>query len=149
LTAWGAEKAGNKEGTIPAYTPMSIKAPPGWDRKHLGNRPDPFNEKHRSMDYPKDAPFKEEGGAHDKWKIEIEGKPASLKLSLEAVASIDRNEDMHPGDPTIPSYYVTSAILLQAVPVVCAAPPGFVYANTFTNAVEDFHRLATRKTLVT
>ena len=96
-----------------------------------------------------DAPFKEEGGAHDKWKIEIEGKPASLKLSLEAVASIDHQLDMHPGDPTIPSYYVTSAILLQAVPVVCAAPPGFVYATTFTNAVEDFHRLATRKTLIT
>lgn len=96
-----------------------------------------------------DAPFKEEGGAHDKWKIEIEGMPASLKLSLEAVASIDKKLDMHPGDPTIPSYYVTAAILLQAVPVVCAAPPGFVYASTFTNAVDNFHRLGTRKTLVT
>jgi hypothetical protein len=96
-----------------------------------------------------DAPFHDEGGSSDKWKIEIEGKPASLRMTLEALASIDRNEEMHPGDPTIPSYYVTAAILLQAVPVVVAAPPGFVYATTFTNAVEDFHRLATRKTLVT
>jgi hypothetical protein len=96
-----------------------------------------------------DAPFGEEGGAHDKWKIEIEGKPASLKLSLEAVSSIDHGESSQCDDPTIPSYYVTSAVLLQAVPMVCAAPPGFVYATTFANAVEDFHRLGTRKTLVT
>jgi 2,4-diaminopentanoate dehydrogenase len=90
-----------------------------------------------------DAPFREEGGAHDKWKIEIEGKPASLRMTLEALASVDRNEE------TRPSYYVTSSVLLQAVPVVCAAPPGFVYATTFTNAVPNFRRLAERKTLVT
>ncbi len=45
LTPWGAEKAGNKDGTIPAYVPTSIKAPAGWDPKSPGNRPDPFNEK--------------------------------------------------------------------------------------------------------
>jgi len=94
-----------------------------------------------------DAPFKDDGGS-DKWKIEIEGKPCSLRLSLEAMASIDRDEEMHEGDPTMPSYYATVGPLLQAVPVVCAAPPGFVYATTFTNSVEDFHRLATRKSLV-
>jgi 2,4-diaminopentanoate dehydrogenase len=94
-----------------------------------------------------DAPFRDEGGS-DKWKIEIEGKPTSLKMTLEAVASIDRNLELHPGDPTIPSYYATASVLLQAVPVVVAAPPGIVYATTFTNSVEDFHRLATRKSLV-
>jgi 2,4-diaminopentanoate dehydrogenase len=94
-----------------------------------------------------DAPYGEELG--DQWTIEVEGKPASLRLKLDAMASLKTNEEMHPGDPTIPGYYITTAVLLQAVPVVCAAPPGFVYATTFTNAVEDFHRLATRKTLVT
>jgi Protein of unknown function (DUF1329) len=44
LTPWGAEKAGNKEGTIPAYAPMPIKAPAGWNPKVPGNRPNPFKE---------------------------------------------------------------------------------------------------------
>ena len=43
LTAIGAEKAGNKEGTIPAYTGEGVKSPAGWDAlpKPTG-RPDPF-----------------------------------------------------------------------------------------------------------
>ena len=45
--------------------------------------------------------------------------------------------------------HIAAAILLQAVPVVFAAEAGSVCATTFTNAVEDFCRLATRKTLVT
>jgi 2,4-diaminopentanoate dehydrogenase len=94
-----------------------------------------------------DAPFRDEGGS-DKWKIQIEGKPTSIKLTVEALASIERNQELHPGDPTIPSYYTTATVLLQAVPVVCAAPPGLVYATSFTNAVNDFRRLAARKTMV-
>ncbi|MET0657636.1 MAG: hypothetical protein ABW110_05695 [Steroidobacteraceae bacterium] len=95
-----------------------------------------------------DAPFRDEGGS-DKWKIQIEGKPTSIRLTVEALASIERNEEMRPGDPTIPSYYTTATVLLQAVPIVCAAQPGLVYATTFTNSVNDFSRLATRKTMVT
>ena len=45
LTPWGAVKAGNKEGTIPAYTGR-IQVPSGYDQKQPGVRPDPFaNEK--------------------------------------------------------------------------------------------------------
>lgn len=44
LTAWGAEKAGNKEGTIPAYTGERLAAPAGWDRKKQGY-PDVWGEK--------------------------------------------------------------------------------------------------------
>lgn len=44
LTPMGAEKSGNKEGTIPAYDPKLISAPAGWDRKTMGY-PDPWNEK--------------------------------------------------------------------------------------------------------
>ena len=45
LTPWGAEKAGNKEGTIPAYTGEATKVPASYDRKEPGQKPDPFNEK--------------------------------------------------------------------------------------------------------
>lgn len=45
LLPWGAEKAGNKDGTIPAYT-GPIKPPANYDPKNPGYRPDPFaNEK--------------------------------------------------------------------------------------------------------
>jgi hypothetical protein len=45
LTAIGAEKACNKDGTIPEYTGGLTKAPPGYDES-TGVRPDPFaNEK--------------------------------------------------------------------------------------------------------
>lgn len=43
LTPWGAEKAGNKDGTIPPYTGEGIKAPASYDRKNKpSERPDPF-----------------------------------------------------------------------------------------------------------
>lgn len=42
LTLWGAEKAGNKEGTIPAYVGEKIKPlPAGWDVKKQGY-PNPY-----------------------------------------------------------------------------------------------------------
>jgi hypothetical protein len=46
LTPWGAEKAGNKAGTIPPYTGERPKVPAGYDPKDVGNMPDPYpNEK--------------------------------------------------------------------------------------------------------
>jgi len=45
LTLFGAEKAGNKEGTIPEYTGLGVKPPPGWDPKNPGQRPDPYGDK--------------------------------------------------------------------------------------------------------
>ena len=46
LTSWGAEMAGNTDGTIPAYDAKSLplKLPAGWDYKKKGY-PDPWNEK--------------------------------------------------------------------------------------------------------
>jgi len=40
-TPWGAEKAGNKDGTIPAYT-GKITPPKNFDPKNPAVRPDPF-----------------------------------------------------------------------------------------------------------
>ena len=45
LTIFGAEKAGNKEGTIPPYTGIGVKPPSTWDPKFPGQRPDPYNDK--------------------------------------------------------------------------------------------------------
>jgi Protein of unknown function (DUF1329) len=46
LTAIGAEKAGNKEGTIPAYTGEGVKPPANYDPKKPQDRPNPYaNEK--------------------------------------------------------------------------------------------------------
>lgn len=42
LTPWGAEKAGNKEGTIPEYTGGLTTPPANYDPKRPGWRPDPF-----------------------------------------------------------------------------------------------------------
>jgi hypothetical protein len=44
LTAWGAEKAGNKDGTIPAYTGERPKVPASYNPKEVGNMPDPYAE---------------------------------------------------------------------------------------------------------
>jgi hypothetical protein len=40
LTAWGAEKAGNNEGTIPEYTGQPIPKPASYDTKDPGQKPD-------------------------------------------------------------------------------------------------------------
>ena len=48
LTEWGAEKAGNKEGTIPAYNAATAQParPASYDfKKDPGRRTDPYNEK--------------------------------------------------------------------------------------------------------
>ncbi len=45
LMPWGAEKAGNKEGTIPEYTYERVTPPPAYDPKRPGQYPDPWNEK--------------------------------------------------------------------------------------------------------
>ncbi len=45
LTPVGAERAGNKDGTIPAWTGGDMKAPPGW--KVGAPRPDPYGEEKR------------------------------------------------------------------------------------------------------
>jgi hypothetical protein len=43
LLPWGAIKAGNKEGTIPAYG-EKMKIPAGFDAKNPTRRPDPFGD---------------------------------------------------------------------------------------------------------
>lgn len=44
LTPWGAEKAGDKSGSIPEYKSMALKPPPGYDPKKPEVRPDIFED---------------------------------------------------------------------------------------------------------
>ncbi|HEX5783667.1 MAG TPA: DUF1329 domain-containing protein [Burkholderiaceae bacterium] len=45
LTLVGAEAAGNKEGTIPAYSGKAPKAPASYNKAEPGQRPDPYGDK--------------------------------------------------------------------------------------------------------
>src|SRR5262249_41162156 len=45
LTPIGAEKGGNKEGTIPPYGGKAPKAPAAYDAKDPGQRADPYGDK--------------------------------------------------------------------------------------------------------
>jgi hypothetical protein len=45
LTEWGAERAGNKDGSIPAWTGEKVKIPASWDPKEPQVTPDPWNDK--------------------------------------------------------------------------------------------------------
>lgn len=80
--------------------------------------------------------------ASDQWRIEVEGKPTSIRLDVTAFASLDQNLEVLEGDPTIPAYYMTASILTQAIPVVCAAPPGIVYPKFFSHGgtLEKFRK---------
>jgi 4-hydroxy-tetrahydrodipicolinate reductase len=79
-----------------------------------------------------DAPFTNIQ-ASDHWRIEVEGKPSSIRIDASALASVDRNEELNENDETIPSYYITAALITQAIPVVCAAPAGIVYPQVFSH----------------
>lgn len=59
------------------------------------------------------------------WVITVEGRP-SARLVLEVTASLDAGLAEYPGDPTPPSWYFTSVPMVQAIPLVIAAPPGVV-----------------------
>lgn len=45
LTAWGAEQAGNKDATIPAWSDERIKAPADYDASDATRLPDPWKDK--------------------------------------------------------------------------------------------------------
>ena len=45
LTEWGAERAGNKDGSIPAWTNEKVKVPASYNPKEPGQTPDPWNDK--------------------------------------------------------------------------------------------------------
>lgn len=85
-----------------------------------------------TRDLPKGAP-----DWSDYYTITIEGEPVSVKCNFQLMASVEKNLAFREGDRTLPAYYATATPMIQAIPIVCGAKPGIVYAHTFANFVPD------------
>jgi len=70
--------------------------------------------------------------------IEIEGKPISVKMTLDGQASFARDLVKDPNDPTIPIYYLAVGPIIQAIPMVCKSGPGFIYQSAITHFKPDY-----------
>jgi hypothetical protein len=70
--------------------------------------------------------------------VEIEGKPISVRMVLDGQASFARDIIQDKSDPTIPIYHLAVAPIIQAVPMVCAAAPGFVFQTALTHYKPDY-----------
>ena len=62
----------------------------------------------------------------ENWLITIEARP-SVKLFLEANASMQNKTRAYEGDPTPPGYYATAIPMIQMIPIICDAKPGIIY----------------------
>jgi len=87
------------------------------------------------------------GKADCQWDIEIEGDPVSLSCNINAFASLKDRRLLHPGDPTTPAWFITGITMVQAIPRVVAAAPGFVYASVFAHATPDFRSMENRNSI--
>jgi|SRR5580700_8501852 hypothetical protein len=88
---------------------------------------------------PELAPIPVPCSAH--WTITIEGEPTSISASIDMQPSFaEHSPTAAPGDPP-PAYYATGVPMIQAIPVVCAAPTGIVYPSVFTRNVPDLRTL--------
>jgi hypothetical protein len=82
------------------------------------------------------------GGEH--YKVTIEGKPTSVSMEMDLVASIEQGLHYWEGDSVTPGYYATAVTLIQAIPKVCSAEPGIVYAETWTHYMDDYRKLGSK-----
>jgi 2,4-diaminopentanoate dehydrogenase len=92
----------------------------------------------------KHSPF---GAKEEVWEIEIEGDPVSFACTVEAYASLKERTHRQPGDTTTPTWFVTGIAMVQTIPRVVEAKPGFVYASAFTHATPDFRLLENRESI--
>ena len=69
----------------------------------------------------------------DFWTIEIEGRP-SLRVSVESKASYAEDLYTRPDEPAPPGYLSTIVAIVQSIPAVVAAEPGFLLP-----ALPQFH----------
>ncbi|MCW1402946.1 hypothetical protein OKA06_11615 [Novosphingobium sp. MW5] len=80
-------------------------------------------------------------GKPERWQIEIEGDPVSLRADIHAFATLKGDQRFRAGDTTCPGHYATAVPLVQAIPQVVAAQPGIVYPTIFTSAKKDYRTL--------
>lgn len=76
--------------------------------------------------------------------ITVEGKPASVSAAIDATASFRDGLMFREGDDTLPIYNLAVGAMIQAIPMVCAAEPGFVYQDALTHYVDDMRRLGSK-----
>lgn len=95
---------------------------------------------------PENSPFPYKAG--DVWKIEIEGKPVSLRCQFDAFASLKGETEFQPGEQISMAWYATIVPMIQAIPILVGAEPGIVVPSVFANCVPDFRQLEKRKSLV-
>ena len=77
----------------------------------------------------------------DHYRVIVEGKPASVSMQMDVVASVEHNLLRRGNDPTTAGYYATAVILMQAVPIACSAKPGIVYPQNFAHYSSDYRKL--------
>lgn len=77
----------------------------------------------------------------DHYRVIVEGRPASVTLQMDIMASVEQDL-LHRGDDrTTAGYYATAVILMQAVPIACSARPGIVYPDNFAHYSNDYRKL--------
>jgi hypothetical protein len=84
----------------------------------------------------------------ERWIIEAEGKPVSLRADITAFASLTDRSHFRPGDDTFLTSYVTAMPMVQAIPVVCEADPGLVYPSVFAHHTPDLRTWGKRRSIV-
>lgn len=77
----------------------------------------------------------------DHYRVTVEGKPASVTMQMDIMASVEQNLLHRGDDPTTAGYYATAVILMQAVPIACSAKPGIVYPDNFAHYTTDYRSL--------
>ena len=77
----------------------------------------------------------------DHYRVIVEGKPASVSMQMDVVASVEHNLLRRGADATTAGYYATAVILMQAVPIACSAKPGIVYPENFAHYSSDYRKL--------
>jgi len=76
----------------------------------------------------------------DHWIVTVEGNP-SARMTLDLKASIAKDIYMTEEENTPAGMIATGLPLLQAVPVVCASPPGIVRPSVFAHWRKDLRGL--------
>jgi hypothetical protein len=68
--------------------------------------------------------------------IRIEAQPTSVDARIGLTASVLECKHLT-ADGIRPTYNLTAASLIQAIPIVCGAQPGIVYPSTFAHYYTD------------
>jgi len=77
----------------------------------------------------------------DHYRVIVEGRPASVTMQMDIMASVEHNLLHRGDDPTTAGYYATAVILMQAIPIACSAKPGIVYPDNFAHYSSDYRKL--------